>query len=280
MGQVGLPDAPSMDGRRTTAVGLCPGGAVLVPMTLWEVSVRAQYDYPFIALSRELPDTPISMWCIWDRELLQVPRIDPETTKEVERAIRKSGSIVDEWVDSRQGGRIFLLKCTCERHDSIWNIASANEVIDTPPVVFRDGWGYFRVLSLDEKRTRGFVQALRSRGPTELIRKRELPLSALPHMVWIGALFGDLTERQTSALLAAQRRGYYTSPRQVTTEEIAGSIGLSRTTYEEHLRKAENRIIAAIVPYLQLFATANHPASSMPLKQTLVEPGRAVTAAS
>jgi hypothetical protein len=241
-------------------------------MSLWEVSVRAQYDYPFIELSRRLPETPISMWCIWNRELLQVPRTDPETTAAVERAVRRAGSVVDEWVDAQQG-RIFLLKCTCGTHDSIWNILDEAECIDAPPVVFRDGWGYFRALSLDDERTRRFFQALRSRGPTELIRKRELPLNALPNMVWVGALFGDLTERQSSALLAAHRQGYYTSPRQVTTQDIAAHLGLSRTTYEEHLRKAENRVIAAVVPYLQLFATADHPAEKMPLPATLVAPG-------
>ncbi len=219
------------------------------------------------------------MWCIWNRELLQVPRTDAETTREVERAVRKAGAVVDEWVDAHQS-RIFLIRCTCDRYDSIWNILEQNECIDAPPVVFREGWGYFRVLSLDEQRTRGFFRALRSRGPTELIRKRELPLAALPNMVWVGSLFGDMTERQSNALLAAHRLGYYTSPRQVTTEHIAADVGLSRTTFEEHLRKAENRVIAAIVPYLHLFSTADHPAARLPLKETLVAPGTPVDSAS
>lgn len=39
------------------------------------------------------------------------------------------------------------------------------------------------------------------------------------------------------------RIGYYAQPRAATTEELAKGMGVSRTTFEEHLRKAESRVI-------------------------------------
>jgi hypothetical protein len=48
---------------------------------------------------------------------------------------------------------------------------------------------------------------------------------------------------------------------------------VSRSTYEEHLRKAENRIVGNLIPYLQLFAVGEKKPERMPLKETLVEPG-------
>jgi predicted DNA binding protein len=246
-------------------------------MGLWEISMRSSYDYPFVSLSRQVPDTPISMWCIWNRELLQVPTRAPALMKGVERAIRQAGRVVDQWVDA-DGGRIFLLKCTCDKYDSIWNVVEAHECLDAPPVVFRDGWSYFRVISFDESKSRDLFRDFRARGPTELIRKRELPLSVLPSTVWVTSLFGDLTGKQTDALLQAHRHGYYSSPRQITTEHVAQSVGVSRSTYEEHLRKAENHLMAALIPYLQLYATARHPAERLPLKGTLVEPAGAAQA--
>ncbi len=240
-------------------------------MSLWEISFRAAYDYPFIELSRELPGIPLSMWCIWDRELLQVPTREPAVLKTVDRAIRKAGHVVDEWVDAREG-RIFLLRCTCDRfRTSMWNLVERHECLDAPPSVFRDGWGYFRVLSFDDARTRNLFQDVRKLGPSELIRKRELPLNVLPSSVWAHSLFGDLTAKQIDAVLQAHRYGYYSSPRQVTTDDVARGLGLSRSTYEEHLRKAENRLMAALVPYLQLFASADRPSEARPSIESPIE---------
>jgi len=129
--------------------------------------------------------------------------------------------------------------------------------------------------SLTEEQTmfRDLFRDFNKRGPTELIRKRELPLSALPTTVWVNSLFGEMTQKQMDSLLKAHRYGYYSSPREVTTENIARSLGVSRSTYEEHLRKAENRIMANLIPYLQLFAGGEKRAEQMPLRETPVEPG-------
>ncbi len=241
-------------------------------MGLWEVALRATYDYPFIEMSRRVPGVPISMWCLWNRELLQVPTRDPEVLETVTRSIRKAGRVVREWVDAR-AARIFLLECTCDRYPhSVWNLISEHQCWDAPPVVYRDGWAHFRVISFDAARTRDLYQDLRARGSAELVKKRELSISVLPTSVWTNVIFGDLTTKQSEALLSAYRRGYYSSPRQTTTEEIAASMGIGRTTYEEHLRKAENRIVATLIPYLELFATAERPAERMPLRETPLGP--------
>ncbi len=227
-------------------------------MSLWEVSFRTQYDYPFIQMSAKHPDLPIQMWCIWNRELLQVPTQDEMILKDIEKDIRRAGRVVDKWVEARDA-RLFLLKCTCGGLDSPWNVWEPHNFTDAPPVVYKDGWGYFRVLTFDEDSTRGLFRDFSKRGATELIRKRELPLSVLPTSVWVNSLFAGLTSKQINAVLKAHRYGYYVSPRQVTTESIASAVGVGRSTYEEHLRKAENRIVAALAPYLELFAIGDKP---------------------
>ncbi|HYA57673.1 MAG TPA: helix-turn-helix domain-containing protein [Thermoplasmata archaeon] len=233
-------------------------------MGLVEVSLRASWEYPFIELSRAIPQTPIAMWCVWNRELLQVPTRDPAVIRRTENAIRKTGHMVDEWVDAN-AARVFLLKCTCEDYDSPWTLISDHECWDAPPIMYLDGWANMRVMAFGAENPRRLLSAFRKWGPTELVSKRTLALSVLPTSVYANALFENLTERQSNALLTASRFGYYTSPRPVTTEQIATSVGVSRTTYEEHLRKAENRVISAIIPYLQLFATAEHPPEELPL---------------
>jgi len=239
-------------------------------MSLWEISFRIRDDYPFRALSAEHPDLPISMWCIWDRELLQVPTQDLEVLGAVEKGIRKAGRIVDQWMDV-QDGRLFLLKCTCARHDSLWNTASEFQAVDAPPAVFKDGWGYWRLLTFGDAQIPALFKALNKRGPTELLRKQELSLNILPTSVWVHSLFQSLTAKQIDSVLKAHRHGYYTSPREVTTEQIARGLGIGRSTYEESLRKAENRIMGALVPYLQLFSAQERPEKVLLSKESALE---------
>ncbi len=57
----------------------------------------------------------------------------------------------------------------------------------------------------------------------------------------------ELTEKQREALNLAIRRGYYSWPRKVTLEELAELAGVSRVTFENHLRKAEARAVGPLL---------------------------------
>jgi len=53
----------------------------------------------------------------------------------------------------------------------------------------------------------------------------------------------SLTDKQKAALRTAIAHGYYQHPRESTVEELASISGISRSTFQEHLRKAESKII-------------------------------------
>ncbi len=63
---------------------------------------------------------------------------------------------------------------------------------------------------------------------------------------------GQLTKKQSYALITALSRGYYEIPKKVSTDEITKSLDLPRTTFEEHLRKAESKVMKALAPLLEL----------------------------
>src|SRR6266540_2199507 len=184
--------------RKATGTNLFEPGMRAVKrrvMSLWEVTFRTQYEYPFIRLSSQFPGLPISMWCHWGRELLQVPTQDPEVVKELENGIRKAGRCIDEWAEAGDT-RIFMLKCTCGSHDSPWNVWEKLEFTDAPPAVYKDGWGYFRLVTFNEGGTKALFKDFGKRGPTELIRKRELSLQVLPTSIWVNSLFAEMTQKQ------------------------------------------------------------------------------------
>ena len=53
----------------------------------------------------------------------------------------------------------------------------------------------------------------------------------------------DLTEKQKKAMELAIKNGYYKSPRKIDLQELAKKAGLSFSTYQVHLRKAEEKLI-------------------------------------
>jgi predicted DNA binding protein len=56
-----------------------------------------------------------------------------------------------------------------------------------------------------------------------------------------------LTSRQREVLLAAYNHGYYDLPKGITSERLSQRLTLSKPTMLEHLRKAERRILEAVV---------------------------------
>jgi hypothetical protein len=52
-----------------------------------------------------------------------------------------------------------------------------------------------------------------------------------------------LSERQREVFELAQRRGYYSWPRQTSASDLADALDVSKTTLLEHLRKAESKLL-------------------------------------
>lgn len=221
-------------------------------MGTWEIAFRVKYDYPFAKMSEKYPGTRISMWCVWDREMVHVPLSKGDVVEEVETYAGQIGRII-EGHKRTLDGFVVTMKCTCDLNRNVWDLTNRNHCVEIHPAVFLDGWGYYRIISFDENDSRKFFTELGELGKMELISKRELHLDAIPSTVWTESFFSRLTEKQMDSLVKAYDYGYYASPREITTESIASSVGVSRSTYEEHLRKAENRIMEAIIPYLKLF---------------------------
>jgi len=65
-------------------------------------------------------------------------------------------------------------------------------------------------------------------------------------------LKASFTDKQLEALTHAFKKGYYELPRMVFLENLAKEMKIHRRTYEEHLRKAEKKIMSYLIPSLML----------------------------
>ena len=62
----------------------------------------------------------------------------------------------------------------------------------------------------------------------------------------IYAMLPKLTEKQKKALSSAIKNGYYGYPRKATLKQLAKDVGVSLSTFQFHLAKAE----AKVMPFL------------------------------
>lgn len=60
-------------------------------------------------------------------------------------------------------------------------------------------------------------------------------------------VLSSLTDRQKEIIIAAQKHGYYKTPRKITLEELSKKLGISKSTAVEHLQKAENQIFSHLL---------------------------------
>ena len=91
------------------------------------------------------------------------------------------------------------------------------------------------------KQVRGFLKMVEAVG----VRYRVVSLTDAkfpPH-----SLISHLTEKQQRALTTAYTLGYYDVPKRIGIAQLAERLNLSRSTLDEHLRKAERRLLNHIM---------------------------------
>jgi predicted DNA binding protein len=67
-------------------------------------------------------------------------------------------------------------------------------------------------------------------------------------------LLGGLTSKQKNALRTALDIGYYKKPRGANAIKVASAMGIPRSSFVDHLRKAENKILNSLHPFISLEA--------------------------
>ncbi len=93
---------------------------------------------------------------------------------------------------------------------------------------------------------RSVVEAVEDRYEgTDVISFQQRERDAETHQEFAARLEEALTDRQFGALQRAYLGGYFEWPRPTTGEELAQSMGVSRPTFHEHLRTAEEKLCRA-----------------------------------
>lgn len=223
-------------------------------MTLFEVVFKITHDCPFANISRKYPSLEMFTWCNGEHDVYELHVENLEEYDAILKEISKLGELVEESSDQREA-HLIIETCSCTRENSVGKNLQDFDLLHVSPIVYSKGWEYYRVIAFRHEDLRRFLERLEERGFVyEIVRK--VPFNgfiASSLTLTADALFSELTDKQMDALLTAHNNGYYLFPRKNDIQSIAARKRVPRTTFQEHLKKAENKIVASLVPYIQLY---------------------------
>jgi len=214
-------------------------------MTITTEFVLSSPFLPLVSITETLePDAVecVHGLCLERESRIYTVKLDPDDDVS-EADLAALEEVVDTTHLGHANGEV-VYQLTVELHDRI-SEAFAPEQVDAaqiePTTITREGWHETKVFRTFE----GFAD-FRQRCEAYDIGFELLSVSSDT-----GANGDDddseygLTDRQQEALTVALSRGYYESPRQASTEELADELGISQPATSDLLRRAERQLMSS-----------------------------------
>ena len=202
---------------------------------------------------------------------MEVDGLDIETFTRIEKDLSdlllwKGGKVLKKSFLDRNLQLILKTCCCGNISPNVADVVERNSCLEIPPETYYGGWEEYRVIGFRENDYKRMFQELGQLGPVEILEKRVLPRKSLrdTFAISMSSVFSGLTDKQVNSIVAALEYGYYQIPKKATAEEIALKHHTPRTTFEEHLRKAESKILRSIAPYVRMYASSAHAVERVP----------------
>jgi predicted DNA binding protein len=138
-----------------------------------------------------------------------------------------------------EGFHAFVQADSPEEGSALLDIAHENALIIDTPLEFTEGG-----LKATLVGTHGNLREALGQLPDALEFTVE---NAGPYVPGGEDLLSPLTDRQLEVFETAVEEGYYDVPRRATHKDIADNLGCAPSTVDEHLRKAESRVVSGLV---------------------------------
>ncbi|MCD2203950.1 helix-turn-helix domain-containing protein [Halobacterium sp. KA-6] len=221
-------------------------------MSLYEASIRVKHECPYRSISERYPDLTIREWPLSDCQVLEITSEETPTDELLEE-IDQLGTVLHESADE-DGYHVVTQSCLCSLDESIIDRFEKHNCLYQSPTIYRQGWEHYTVIAFDGEDIRALLDDLRSDREIELLSKTSISEKQVPHSMLapVDQLFENLTDRQVAALQLALETGYYEQPRKTSLRDLAEQTSVARSTYEEHLRKAENKLLTNAGQFLRL----------------------------
>ena len=221
---------------------------------LYTLILKIKHSCPFSIFSEKYSSFEILHWCNSQYDVLELRGEVTEIEKSVEHINDELGMILKIFPIEEQT-QIVIKHCECDKLPFI-NIPEKLGCMQIPPVKYLAGIEIQKlIVTLDN--VQHLMTEYKKTDPTAIIEILSLaPLKDVenPKILSLNVeeFHKDLTRKQYQAIMKAYDQGYYEIPRNVSVDVLAEELNISRRTYEEHLRKAEKKIMRRLIPLFKL----------------------------
>jgi predicted DNA binding protein len=221
-------------------------------MSLFQASFRIRHECPYRELSEQYPDLTIKEWYLSDCQVLEISTVGVPTDDLLDD-IDHLGTMLHK-SEEENGLHVVMQSCLCALEGSIIERFEEYNCLYQPPTVHRHGWEHYSVIAFDEEQIRALYNDLAADRDIEVLSKTGLEQTQIPESLLapMDQLFHGLTDRQLVAIRLALDNGYYEQPRKASIAELARQTSVARSTFEEHLRKAENKLLGNVGPFVRV----------------------------
>ena len=211
---------------------------------MYQATFRVGHGSPYAEFTRH-EQIKAQVWCNGHCDFIRITspdKLDSFTQ------IRDCVGILNE---ARMNGEALLITDDCmldHAENKIEPYLERYGCLLLPPFNYDHGQIQIRVLAVEERNLTQLYRNLNEDYTLAVESKREVDLKVpdTPALAYDSILL-DLSNRQREAIRSAYEHGYYEIPRDTTTEELAALLEIERRTFEEHLRRAELKIVRALM---------------------------------
>lgn len=235
-------------------------------IVMYQLALQLDHQLPFSNLSKKFPHIIIYRWCNREVDVLEAESPRGGQIDKFENGLKEGvKELFAELIHLRRYSSNALeavIKCKCAANNSSLAIIEASKCIPIMPVIYGAGFEHVKLFAFTAEDQKAVLSNLGAVSKVTIEEKGQLKRhSARSAMtVSIEDFFGSLTTKQLHALVSAIEMGYYAMPKKATAVQIASKLKMPRSTLEEHLRKAEVKIMKSIRPYARIaYITSMNP---------------------
>ena len=243
-------------------------GYRIVVLLMFELFFRFQpsigHGDHYNELTEKFPTARFSLWCNGGTDVLEIEAAGLGSFEDLQKEITSTtnahldGKIISKTY-CQDKFQLVARTCCCgsdHKGTPISPMINRHNFMRIPPLVLAGGWEYHRLVGYDDNDLKGLLKGLDRIGTAEVLHKKSVHkgMTDDTFLLSLSSLFGQLTEKQMKAMLSAVEGGYYEVPKQITADDLARKQGQPRSTLEEHIRKAESKIVLAMAPYMMMYA--------------------------
>lgn len=225
-------------------------------MQIIDAKLRVRHDSTMCNVSKEHPDAHLLLWCNGTTDVLQMAVKEPGSLDDVLGSLKKTAAI-HELMKEKGSALTMVRGCACDG-TNLASIAEENGCLPIGPQTYSEGWEIVRLFAPNQAALRKCVGQLELHGEVEVVSMRARSESGALQEMGIAPVpfFGGLTDKQIEVLVSAYEFGLLSVPAKTKMDVVAKKVGLSRSTYGEHLRKAMQTLVENSYPVLKLYASS------------------------